>query len=377
MQRLGFYLLRLLVTAFVFASLAVTFVILFTQSFRLLSIVIDNSSTTWMFFYLMALSIPTFLPLILPLGLGVAVIFVYHKLAIDSELVVMRAAGISPMRQATPAIMLMSVVVIVCYVLTLWLTPAAHRNLVALEYQMRDNYSVFLARPGNFNDITDGLTFYARARGQNGALEGILMHDVRNPDIPITIMADNGQVVDDHGQPRLVVFNGRRQEMNIETGQLSQIAFDQYVLDLDALRSPAAARLPDAREQSIYELLNPSPEMLDHRTTREHLLAEFHQRLATPLLALSYTLIGLAAILAGEFNRRGMTRRILIAAVAIVALQAATMSINSLVAKYIWLSFMIYAIALVPALICVGLLNIERLRRFNLDAVQATEPVAP
>src|ERR1700691_424796 len=102
-NRLDLYMFRQLVTAFLFAGLAVTFVILFTQSFRLLSLVIDNSATMLFFFRLMALSVPTFLPLVLPLGLGVAVLFVYHKLAVDSELVVMRAAGVSPMRQALPA----------------------------------------------------------------------------------------------------------------------------------------------------------------------------------------------------------------------------------------------------------------------------------
>src|ERR1700722_18734618 len=131
--RLNLYLLRQLLVAFIFADVAVTFVILFTQSFRLLSLVIDNSSTMWFFFRLMALSVPTFLPLVLPLGLGVAVLFVYNKLAVDSELVVMRAVGVSPMRQARPALVLAGLTLIVGYLLTLWIAPAANRSLVALE----------------------------------------------------------------------------------------------------------------------------------------------------------------------------------------------------------------------------------------------------
>jgi lipopolysaccharide export system permease protein len=94
-------------------------------------------------------------------------------------------------------------------VLTLWITPAANRTLIELQYQVRDSYAVFLARPGNFNDITDGLTFYARRRGTNGALEGILIHDVRNPQGPVTIMADTGQVVSNDNQPQIVIF-GRK-----------------------------------------------------------------------------------------------------------------------------------------------------------------------
>lgn len=363
MKRLGFYLFRQLATAFVFAGLAVTFVVLFTQMFRLLSLVIDNSSTLWIFLQLLGLSIPTFLPLVLPLSLGVAVTFVYHKLAIDSELVVMRAAGISPLRLAAPALLLAGIVMIVCYSLTLWLTPAANRELVSLEYKMRDNFAVLLSRPGSFNDITDGLTFFARGRGPNGSLEGILIHDVRKPDQPVTIMAESGQIMDNHGQPQLIIFNGRRQEMHMDTGQLSQLAFEQYVLDLDALRAASPPRLPDPREMSVFGLLHPSAEILKVRGLNT-LTAELHQRLASPLLALSYALIGLTAILAGEFNRRGMGKRLLIAALAIVVVQAFNMSMNGIIARHIWLTPFLYIVALMPTPLCLAFLGVEFLRRF-------------
>jgi lipopolysaccharide export system permease protein len=372
MHRLSTYLFRQLLTAFIFAAGAVAFVIIFTQSFRLLSLVIDNSSTLWIFFKLMGLSIPTFLPLVLPLGLGVAVVFVYHKLAVDSELVVMRAAGMSPMRLAAPSFGLAVLVTIAGFILTIWITPAANRRLVNLQSEVHDSYAIVLSRPGNFNDITDGLTFYARKRGANGALEGILMHDVRKPDMPVTLMADTGQVIDNNGQPQIVVFNGRRQQLDIKTGKLSELAFDQYVLDLDAMRGNSSHRMADPREQTIPELLNPSQDMLGLRATRDHLLAEVHQRLASPLLALSYVLIGLAAILAGEFNRRGMGKRILIAGLTIVVVQAVFMSLSGLIAQHIGLAFMLYLVVLVPMPIGLLLLNMEYLRRYRKPMKKAS-----
>ena len=376
MNRLGFYLFRQLAIAFIFATVAVTFVVLFTQSFRLLSLVIDNSSTILIFFQLLGLSVPTFLPLVLPLGLGVAIVFVYHKLAVDSELVVMRAAGISPMRLAIPALALAGVAAFLCYTLTLWLTPAANRGLVALQYEVRDSYAVFLSRPGNFNDITNGLTFYARRRGTNGALEGILIHDVRHPEAPVTIMADAGQVVSTSDAPQIVIFNGRRQEMNIATGKLSELAFDQYVLDLNALRNTETKRLPDAREQTLFELLDPTPEMLAGKVTHDHLVAELATRLSSPLLTVAFALIGLAGILAGEFNRRGMGRRILIAGAAIVFVQAVFMSVNNIVPRDLWFGVLLPLTAIVPACLGFALLNAELWRRFT-SFLRAPLPTGP
>lgn len=198
------------------------------------------------------------------------------------------------------------------------------------------------------------------------------MHDIRKPDTPVTIMAERGQVTQENGQPQLIVFNGKRQEMNIATGQLSQLAFDQYVLDINSLvNSNSAMRMPDPREQTVDQLIDPSSEMLSQRATRERLMAELNQRLTTPLLAFSYTLIGVAAILSGEFNRRGMSRRILVAAAAIILVQVANMTIASVIVRDSWLTFALYIAALAPAVLGIALLNIERLRSMRSPSAPA------
>jgi lipopolysaccharide export LptBFGC system permease protein LptF len=50
--------------------MAVTFVVLFTQSFGRCTFVIDNYSTLGVFLQLMGLTVPTFLPLIVPISLA-------------------------------------------------------------------------------------------------------------------------------------------------------------------------------------------------------------------------------------------------------------------------------------------------------------------
>ncbi|NTU77700.1 MAG: LptF/LptG family permease, partial [Alphaproteobacteria bacterium] len=350
---------------FLFAVVAVTMVVLFTQSFRLLSFIIDNAGTAMIFIQLMGLLVPTFLPVVVPLSLGVAVLFVYHKFAVDSEIVVMRAAGVGPLRLALPVLALAGMATLFGYGLTTWLTPTANRELVELQYRVRDNYSVFMVRPGMFNDIASGLTFYVRARGKDGSLDDILIHDVRQPERPVTIMAESGQFTAVDGAPQVVVFKGKRQEVEGDTGRLSQLDFDRYVLDIQVLRKGMAGRLPDPREQSMAELLRPPSDPALRRTTLAHVAAELHQRLAIPLLALSFSLVSLTAVLVGEFNRRGMAKRIFLAAMAIVAIQAATLSMGSLIGKHEWLSPVLYLVTLGPALACAALLGMPEAKEWS------------
>jgi len=370
-SRLGWYLFRQNLIAFVFATAALTCVVLFTLSFRLLSLVIDNAGTMLMFLQLMGLSLPSFLPVIVPLSLGAATIFIYHKFALDSELTVMRAAGISPLRLALPALGLAALAMLFCLFLTSYLAPLANRMLVTQQYKLKDTYSIFLIRPGVFNDITDGLTFYARRRDKEGGLEDILIHDVRKPDKPVTVMAERGHLTSADGLQQIIVSKGRRQEVDRATGQLSELNFDRYLVDLSILKDSADNRLPDPREQTMFELMSPPKTAAQRRTTLEKIAAEFHQRLAIPLLPLTYAMIGLAAILAGEFNRRGMGKRLVIAAIAIVVMQAVMLWLVNIIARLDWLTPIIYIVPLIPAALAYAML---RGRNFALPRLSSTAP---
>jgi lipopolysaccharide export system permease protein len=353
-RRINLYLFRQIFSAFLFSGIAVTFVVLFTQSFRMLSFVIDNSGSTFVFFQLMGLMIPTFLPLIIPISVGVGVLFIYHKFAVDSELVIMRAAGISPLHIASPALALAGLTVIASLVLTLWVTPAANRRLVALQYQVREEYSALMIRPGAFNDLAEGLTFFARRRASNGGMEDILVHDVRTPLRPVTIMARHGLFAVENNVPQVIVFNGRRQEVDTQTGRLQELNFDRYVLDLHLLKGKGDARQPDARELSFAELLR-----AQNGEREGQMRAELHQRLAAPLLSLSFAIIGVTLILGGDFNRRGMTRRVLAAAFLIVVVQAAMIGFVSQISKSAWVIPLLYLVILMPLPVCWHLLRLK------------------
>lgn len=359
--RLHLYLFRQILTAFLFSGLAVTFVVLFTQSFRMLSFVIENASGVGVFLQLMGLMVPSFLPLIVPISMAVAVLFVYHKMAVDSELVVMRAAGYSPMRLAKPALAMAGIVVLLGYILNFWVAPAASRQMVETQYRARDDMSAFMVRPGAFNDLSEGLTFFARRRRAGGGMEDILVHDVREPKQPVTIMAENGQLEVEAGAPQVIVFNGRRQVLDVASGRLQELRFDRYVLDLHVLKTAKTNRLPSPRELSIGQLFEAALTNKVEVKSQSRLHGEIHQRLGGPLLALTFSLLGVTIILVGDFNRRGMTQRVLAATIGIVVVQAAMLGLVSQISRAPWLFPLLYLVVLLPVPVCLRFLRRQTL----------------
>src|SRR3546814_3784850 len=86
------------------------------------------------------------------------------------------------------------------------------------------------------------------------------------------------------------------------------------------------------KERFLSELLWPADDERDRRY-RQELIAEGHQRLVGPLYTLVFALIGVAALLAGEFNRRGQAKRVLVAVVSVAALEGISLALHDLATR--------------------------------------------
>lgn len=360
MRRIDLYLLRHLAVATLFATLALTFAIWLTQSLHIIELVIDGGAPFSVFLKLVILTLPTFLGIVLPLALVGAVLFTYNRLTLDSELVVMRAVGIGPGRLCVPALIMAGGIWALVMILNVWVTPAAFRGLVAEQQTLSSKYSTALLRDGTFNDVSSSLTVYVRNRGDDGTMHDIVIEDARNPGRPVTIIADRGVMVNTADGPRFVVFSGVRQQYDPATGKLSLLSFDRYAVDMQAVQSAADQRWREPRERTMAQLLHPRTNI--DRQNVGRLLAEFHQRLATPFFAFSFTLIALATLLSGEFSRRGQGRRILLAIACVFVLQAAGLGIANAAARRPELTALLYVATILPGPLAAWLLLNPRRR---------------
>ena len=341
------YVLGQLVTATLFVTLALTFAVWLTQSLRMIDYMVNRGVPASTFLTFVGLLLPSFLGIVLPIACFVAILFVYHKLAMDSEMVVMRAAGLSQLQLARPAILLGVIVTIAVYSITLYFLPASFRNFKDLQHSFRSDFSAILLQEGVFTTVTDEITVYVRERSPDGELRGILVHDNRNPKKPVTMMAERGALVPSEDGARVVMENGNRQEIPRGTGRLSLLYFDRYTVELGDLGGSAPARWREPKERFLHELLWPGDGRHDRRN-RQKLLAEGHNRMVGPLYTLVFVVIGLAALLSGEFNRRGQAIRILAAIACVAALEGTSLALHDMSGRSAAAIPAMYAAVVVP-----------------------------
>lgn len=367
MQGITRYILRQLVGAMLFVTFALTGVVWLSHSLRFVDLIVNRGLSIGTFFHFTLLLMPTFLSVILPFALFCAVVYTYHRLTIDSELVVLRAAGLSQIALARPALILAGVVTLVCYSIMLYFMPLGFREFRDRYVVIRGDYTQILLREGTFNKIVKGITVYVRTSLSNGELRGILVHDNRDPNSPVTMMAERGALVRAPDGPRLLLINGNRQEVDANGRSLRLLTFDRNIFDLSNLAGAKGPRWRKPRERYLHELLGP----LDSERDITHLAelrAEGHQRLVAPLFSVVFALIGLAATLAGKHSQRGRVPRILLGAGAVIVFQVLELALGDLIVDRPLLTPLLYFSLIVASAAAAFVLSRTRLRRRHTAA---------
>lgn len=351
------YVLKSLVPATIFVAITLAAIIFLTQSLKFLELIIDSGASSASFWVLTFLALPRFFEVILPISLMIAVLFVYNRMASDSEIVVMRAAGKSPMQLARPALIFSLIVTFSLLFVTTWLAPVSLSNMIKMKLVIKAQYSILLFREGIFNTVGDDLMVYIHKRNKEGELEGLVIHDSRDDQpAPVTIVAKRGVIVATDEGRQVLVYDGSRQDFNKKTKALNRLDFERYVIDLPE-SGAVRKRNKDANERTLFELMRPDLNKEFDRDNVAEFKAEIHRRILGPLLAVTFTMVALCFLLLGPVNRRGQAKRIFLATAGVIVLQSLFLAFfNIAIESFIGL-ILLYFITLMPILISIFLLS--------------------
>lgn len=321
------YLFKALAIATAFISVTLAIVIFLTQSLRQLELVMDLGASGGVFLMLTLLALPRFFEIILPIAMMAAVVFTYHRMIMDSELVVMRSTGASPGMLAKPALKVAGIVMVIIFIMTAWLGPVTLSNMQNLKQVIKSQYSNMFFREGVFNPVGNtekgGLTIFVRDRTSNGELKGLMIYDSRPQNkAPVTVIAKRGVLVIDNKGQQVVVYDGSRQAYDPATGNLTRLNFARYTIDMPQGSGAIDPHWREPDERTLWELFKPDLTNVDDRNARWEFMIEAHRRIISPLLAPAFALVGLSFLLLGPIDRRGMGRRIAAAVAAVCLIEA-------------------------------------------------------
>ncbi len=355
MKKLDIYIIKQIMTGFLLVALSLMSMLWLTQSLKFVEMVTNKGLPVYLFVEMTSLLMPRVFGILSPIALFVAVMFVYNRLITDSELIVMKAVGISSVVIARAAIfvgIMMSLFNV--FVLNVGV-PLAENKFRELEFEVKNSFTKMMLREGMFTSFKGNMTVFIDKFLDDGTVKGILVSDSKKADEKVVTVAETGTLEYTEVGPKILLKNGTRQVMKRKNGQFSSMRFDDYVVDFGDV-SKARKKDKGVREKSIRDLFLEAENPKTTSKEARRLKAEAHRRILTPVYNLIFALLACTGLLIANFNRRGQGKVIMISILAMIAVQALDMSFANMARKHEWIVCLMYANCFLPLVICSVLL---------------------
>ncbi len=301
------YIFRTTLGAFLVVLVSLTAVIWVTQALRDIDIITNQGQSILVFIGITGLLIPLLILIIAPIALLIAVAHVLNKMANDSEIIVMNAAGMSPwilFRAFMAAALVVSMLV---SVISVYFAPKGLRMLRDWVTEVRANVVSNIVQPGRFTTIENGVTIHIRERRPNGQLAGIFRDDRRNPNERITVLSEIGELLDNSSGTYLVLQKGIVQRHEVGQRDPAMVVFDRYAFDLSQFAGGPQAVKYSIRERYLWQLLFPDPNDPFYIEQPAQFRAELHDRLLAPFYPLAFVVIAYAYLGTPRTTRQSRT----------------------------------------------------------------------
>jgi lipopolysaccharide export system permease protein len=297
------YIFRTTLASFALVLVSLTGVIWITQALRGIDLMTSQGQTIVTFLGVTSLVIPSLVLIISPIALMIAISHTLNKLATDSEIIVMNAAGFSPFRLFRPFLFATCVVALMVAFIGTYLAPDGMRRLKQWDAEITADVLANILQPGRFAQLDQNLTIRIRERQPGGLLVGIFIDDRRDPKERVSIVADHGTVVKNGNNSFLVLEDGNLQKFEAAKRDPAIVAFGRYAFDMSKFSQHNDAAL-GIRERYLWELLSPDDEDPMYKQVPGQFRAELHDRFMSPIYPFAFAALTFAFLGAPRTTRQ-------------------------------------------------------------------------
>jgi lipopolysaccharide export system permease protein len=287
------YIFRTTLASFALVLVSLTGVIWITQALRGIDLMTSQGQTIVTFLGITSLVIPALVLIIAPIALMIAISHTLNKLATDSEIIVMNAAGFSPFRLFRPFLYATCVVALMVAFIGAYLAPDGMRRIKQWDAEITADVLTNILQPGRFAQLDQNLTIRIRDRLPGGVLGGIFVDDRRDPKERVTIIADHGTVMKNETGSYLILEDGNLERFEVGKPDPALVVFARYAFDMSKFSNQRDVAL-GIRERYLWELLSPPPDDPIYKQLSGQFRAELHDRFMAPLYPFAFAALTFA-----------------------------------------------------------------------------------
>jgi lipopolysaccharide export system permease protein len=239
--------------------------------------------------------LPYLLVFTLPMAATVGILLAMTRLSVDQEMIAMKTAGLSYTQLLPPVLGFSLAVGFLTLGLTVFVTPWGQQATKDLLMEVVKRRADLGIKEQTFNTDFNGLMLFVNdVASKGGHLEGVFVYDTRDPENPLTIYAENGDLSYDQKQESMLMqlYNGRVIRWGQQATHWQTLEFKTYQVPLEVF-SFALKRAKSESEMSLRELwaiIDANPRGSD---PSNRALVELNQRFALPVGAVLLCLMAM------------------------------------------------------------------------------------
>jgi LPS export ABC transporter permease LptG/LPS export ABC transporter permease LptF len=310
-SRLDRYILTEILGPLALGFLVYTFILLVRFLFQSAEMIIRRGLPASIVGELLLLTLPNIVVLTLPMSLLFGTLIAVGRLSSDSELIAMRACGVSLLTLYRPILLLSGLFTVVNTLLMVYALPWGNHSLQQLRLQILTQTVSQQVEPRVFYEEWEGLVVYVfEVPPGSRRWKGVFLADAipASDENQVTI-ADWGEVLVDQAGERVVLrlYNAARHKVNMRSPDRYEVSRHKR-LDLvleDRFTSEQRAKISvskGVRELTLAELRELRDDPAAFAETRNLARVEIHKKFSIPAACLVF---GLFALPLGINNRRG------------------------------------------------------------------------
>jgi lipopolysaccharide export system permease protein len=288
------YIFRTTLASFAVVLVSLTGVIWITQALRGIDLMTSQGQTIVTFLGITSLVIPALVLIIAPIALMIAISHTLNKLATDSEIIVMNAAGLSPFRLFVPFVYATCVVAVLVAFIAAYLAPDGMRRIKQWDADITADVLTNILQPGRFAQLDQNLTVRIRERRPGGLLAGVFIDDRRDPKERVSIVADHGTVLKNESGSFLILEDGNLERLEADKRDPAMVAFGRYAFDMSKFSNHDQAVALGIRERYLWELLYPDADDPIYKQLPGQFRAELHDRFMSPIYPFAFAALTFA-----------------------------------------------------------------------------------
>jgi lipopolysaccharide export system permease protein len=259
---IGRYVLKEHVGPFVFASTALTSLMLLQYIAKRFGDLVGKGLPTSVIAEFMALSVPFTVAMTLPMAVLVAVLYAFSRLAAENEINALKASGVGMRTVLTPVLLGGLGMSLVMVAFNDQVLPRANHRLAILQLDIFRTKPTFALREQVINTVKEG-QLYLKAGDIDEAtsdMKDVVIYDLSDPQRRRTIYAESGTLASKGKDLDMTLYNGMMLEVpNKEPSELTRLFYTWDRLRVENVFSSyqetqAGAISKGDREMSVCEM---------------------------------------------------------------------------------------------------------------------------